>query len=258
MAANPTFNFVGLSANGTPETPAPGVINIFTASDGTLSQIDSAGTVTAIGGGSGGTVTTSAPLSGVGSVGSPVTATAAALRTSLGYFSTTVADLDSGASAGASFDLSAAFGGIDGDRDGWYEIDLYIVTPASSNAIAFSVTINGAATVISENVLFTDAGTVSAVADGAFGLSNVGTVNAGFISGTLKIAARTARGARAIQFDGILVDTVTATKAIKGLRTRGVWRESATNITGIAVVASSGNNVGAHSLATVRRPLTIT
>lgn len=58
MSANPTFNFLGLSA-GTPPTPPPGVVYIFVKpSDGTLAQIDSSGTISSLGGGGGDCVET--------------------------------------------------------------------------------------------------------------------------------------------------------------------------------------------------------
>ncbi len=76
---SPIFQTVAVASGATPPTPPGGVIYIFVNAAGAFKQINDQGVVSAFGGGGGGTITTAAPLSGDGSVGTPATIAAGAI-----------------------------------------------------------------------------------------------------------------------------------------------------------------------------------
>ncbi len=159
--------------------------------------------------------------------------------------------VDSGASAVASMSLAAAFGGLNGDADGGYHADCNIVLPASSNGVGFSLKPNNVATNQAGEVFV---GTSSAVASAVttFRIMNAGTVNAGSMHCMIDIAAKSGR-VRQFRTDCFKQDPTAGSGSYTDYIDHGAWNDTATNLTDIVIAADSGNNIGAHSICTIRR-----
>jgi hypothetical protein len=157
-------------------------------------------------------------------------------------------------SATSSWSLAGAFGGINGETDGRYRLECYLVFPASTNAVSYRFRPNNVGTgqfyvVMNNNGSTVTSGTVGDNATPFF-IFNAGTTNAGVAVVTIEFEGKTGQ-LRHFHSAGMKYD---ATATVFGsYYTDGYWSDTSTPLTDMVLVPSSGSNIGVGSRCKVRR-----